>query len=282
MSRRSQFADDRATEVRAKKKGRKGGSSPFGSPAKPAWDAAVRTPVPVLIIIHDGINGNRNRSDLREELNGVVSLVFSKHAHDLREDLKTKILYDQMQALRFHWGLMRFTNIDPNSTPNNPDFNAPPVFFVQAAAEACDSTEFCSDYEIRIGHERGRKVELEDVKNLPWNLPVNAHACRKTHTHTHTHKHASLKDRFLCISIFLRAWRLASPPPSRTKPDKPRPTATGTGAGACASRSHPPFSLASAVFKREGSYAADRDGGPAPKRPGCSGSCGRPWNASTC
>ena len=173
MSRKSQFADDRATEVRAKKKGRKGGSSPFGSPAKPAWDAAVRTPVPVLIIIHDGINGNRNRSDLREDLNGVVSLVFSKHAHDLREDLKTKILYDQMQALRFHWGLMRFTNIDPNSTPNNPDFNAPPVFFVEAAAEACDSTEFCSDYEIRIGHERGRKVELEDVNGLPWGLPVN-------------------------------------------------------------------------------------------------------------
>ena len=133
MSRKSQFADDRATEVRAKKKGRKGGSSPFGSPAKPAWDAAVRTPVPVLIIIHDGINGNRNRSDLREDLNGVVSLVFSKHAHDLREDLKTKILYDQMQALRFHWGLMRFTNIDPNSTPNKPDFNAPPVFFVQGS-----------------------------------------------------------------------------------------------------------------------------------------------------
>ena len=125
MSRRSQFADRESVEVPAKKKGRRGGRSPFGTPPKPAWDAPVRTPVPVLIIINDGIDAiNRNNTELREKLNGVVSLVFPKNAHDLREDLKMKILYNQMQALRFHWGLMRFTNIDPNSTPNQPLINS--------------------------------------------------------------------------------------------------------------------------------------------------------------
>ena len=184
MPRHSQFADVEATED---KPVRKRPRQVFGSPTRAtSWTPRpvrspqpVRGPCPVLIqlnLVDKGPQADGSRGNL----NGGVSVIFPKEAHDLREALKPAILYDGMQAMKFHWGAMRFGNIDPQSTPKDPVLTAPPAAFVQAVTEACDSTEFCSEWEIRVGDSRGRKVELEDVKDLPWDLPVPTHRERAT------------------------------------------------------------------------------------------------------
>ena len=211
MSRKSQFADDAAEEVEERPLVRKRLRPAFSSPGRSTWGKPpIRAPVPVLILIHEVPSGPRADKNTPGKLNGVVSIIFPKDAHDLREALKPAILYDAMQAMKFHWGMMRFANIDPKSTPLNPVFTAPPVEFIEIAAEACDGTEYCSDYEIRIGGERGKIVQLEDAKDLPWELPVTMHAHAHTHTQArvHTHTHTKCCDRRRPST---RRWRTRRP-----------------------------------------------------------------------
>ena len=182
MSSKSQFAD---LETEVAKPERKRMRKPItGSPQRGGLQrrTRIREPMPVKIILNDG---NANEVDSAPKLNGVVSIVFDKNAHDLREALKPLVLHDGLQVMKFHWGAMRFMNIDPLSTPKKPVLTCPPVAFVKAAAAACDSTQFCSDFSIRIGHERGRKIELPDVDKMPWDVPVRIHAHAQTHTQAH-------------------------------------------------------------------------------------------------
>ena len=151
MSCRSQFADLEAGED---KPTRKRLCKVFNSPTRPTWSKQqtrspqVRGPCPVLVLLNLVDKGPRADGS-RGNLNGYVSIIFQKEAHDLCEDLKQGIVYDGLQVMKFHWGAMRFSNIDPQSTPKEPVFTAPPVAFVQMVTEACDSTEHCSDWEIR-------------------------------------------------------------------------------------------------------------------------------------
>ena len=119
---------------------------------------------------------------IHADLSGSISVIFTKEAERLREEIKN-MLVDDARACHWNRNLMKWSNERYDSTNENRVLNCDPIPFLEALQALADSSEYVS--ELKIMGPLGNFIDIAEARNLDWKEPEIQHENESTMDDVH-------------------------------------------------------------------------------------------------